>query len=82
MPFVPCPPHFNVLCFELQLIIKLEDQFVDEELTFIPHFSHNGDLCDLINQPTINLDICPIDPFPVNQIKPLDDHDLDNFLLS
>lgn len=79
MPFVPCPPPFDFLCFEPQLITKLKEQCTDKELIFISHLSPDGDSYNLINQPSLNLDIPSVYLLPINQVEPLDNHAPDDF---
>jgi len=67
MPFVPCPPPFDVPCFGPEPINISEDQFVDEELIFFTSLPY-GDSYDIINQPSLNFDIPLIDPLPINQV--------------
>lgn len=43
IPFISCPPPFDVPCFEPELINKLEGQFVYEELIFLSHLSLDDD---------------------------------------
>lgn len=77
LPFISCPPSFDVMCFEHQLIIKLKDQFVDEELIFLSHISFDDDTYDLINKSSSIIGIPPVD-----QDEPLDEHEPDDFLLA
>lgn len=78
--FVPCPPPFDVSYVGTRRIIDSVDHLVDESIIFLSYISFDGDSSDLINQPSSNIYIPPVNLPPIDQDEPLDG-DVPNYFL-